>query len=147
MATRLGWPGCPLSRQPRAVDVSPLMPAHCGTVPEGQVPPATACMVGCKSVLPDRDGEGQAGLKIGSVLLEHLTSLFWKATVLPPPAPHQLMAAFALTWAALIALISTSSKFIDFLCASNSCIFIDPQQYLRIPTPGNVQGQFGWGLE
>lgn len=45
------------------------------------------------------------------------------------------------------ALISTSSKYIDFLCASNRCIFIDPQQYLRIPTPGNVQGQFGWGLE
>lgn len=96
VATRLGWPGCPLSRQPRAVDVS-VMPAHCGTVPEGQVTPTTVCMVRCKCTLPARDGEG---LQIGNVLLERLTSLFWKltATVLPPPAPHQLVAAFALTW-------------------------------------------------
>lgn len=69
-------------------------------------------MVGCKCTLPARDGEGQAGLKTGNVLLEHLTSLFWelRVTALPPPAPHQLMAALALTWAALVALISTSSK-------------------------------------
>lgn len=73
------------------------MSAHCGTVPEGQVTPTTACMVRCKCTLPARDGEG---LQIGNVLLERLTSLFWKltATVLPPPAPHQLVAAFALTW-------------------------------------------------
>lgn len=75
--------------------------------------------------------------KQGDALLEHLPSpVFWELEVTAIPAHSQQTAAPAFTRAAQqhpaqIALISTSSKYIDFLYANNSCMFVDPQLYLR----------------